>query len=286
MLHQALNRENDNILIEFDRIADLITELIDLCLGKNNASLDFDDKTLVKVKQEVNDYQIAFDLSLAKKIQDEIDEIMVRDEKPEISPDYIPPPLLIADEILNETTKRNEEFVKTSLAIRDEEIKAENEIADQKMKKLIKDIIDPTPGIFVNDNINFQDINVLKPNTTDNTYKLKPDVQKQLHETNDDQESFYNDDDLSSFVFAKDETDSSSTPVIKLDPPKPETNNQIDIVPSDEKIQVTKSLNNTDVEMTSKPTTSTYTKTTSAKNRPLKKVKDHPNNLKNKTLPI
>ena len=86
MLHQALNRENDNILIEFDRIADLITELIDLCLGKNNASLDFDNKTLVKVKQEVNDYQIAFDLSLAEKIQDEIDEIMVSDEKPEIPP--------------------------------------------------------------------------------------------------------------------------------------------------------------------------------------------------------
>ena len=272
MLHQALNRENDNILIEFDRIADLITELIDLCLGKNNASLDFDDKALVKVKQEVNDYQIALDLSLAKKIQDEINEIMVSDEKPEIPPDYIPPPLLIADEILNETTKRNEEFIKTSLAIRDEEIKAENEIADQKMKKLIKDIIDPTPGVFVNDIINFQDINVLKPNTTDNTYKLKPDVQKLLHETNDDQESFYNDDDLSSFVFAKDETDSSSTPVIKLEPPKPETNNQIDIKPSDDKIQVTKSLNNTDVKMTSKPTTGTYIKTTSAKNRQLKKL--------------
>ena len=176
------------------------------------------------------------------------------------------------------------------------------------MKKLIKDIIGPTPGLFVNDNINFQDINFIKPNTTDNTHKLKPDVKKQLNETvfktidpppilqsdppplyqnmDNDQENLYIDDDLSSFVFAKDETDSSSTPVIKLDPPKPETNNQIDIVPSDEKIQVTKSLNNTDVEMTSKPTTSTYTKTTSAKNRPLKKVKDHPNNLKNKTLPI
>ena len=76
------------------------------------------------------------------------------------------------------------------------------------MKKLIKDIIDPTPGVFVNDNINFQDINVLKPNTTDNTYKLKPDVKKQLHEMDDDQENFYIDDDLSSFVFAKDETDS------------------------------------------------------------------------------
>ena len=162
------------------------------------------------------------------------------------------------------------------------------------MKKLIKDIIGPTPGLFVNDNINFQDINVLKPNTTDNPHKLKSDVKKQLSETvfktidpqpilqpdppplcqnmDDDQENIYIDDDLSSFVFAKDETDSSSTPVIKLEPPKPETNNQIDIKPSDDKSQVTKSLNNTDVKMTSKPTTGTYIKTTSAKNRQLKKL--------------
>ena len=32
--HQALDKENYNILIEFDRTAHLITELIDLCLGK------------------------------------------------------------------------------------------------------------------------------------------------------------------------------------------------------------------------------------------------------------
>ena len=106
MSHQALNRENDNILIEFDRIADLITELIDLCLVENNACRDFNNKALEKVKQEVNGYQIAFDLSLAEKIQDEVDEIMVSDEKPEIPPDSIPPPLLTTDEILNETTKK------------------------------------------------------------------------------------------------------------------------------------------------------------------------------------
>ena len=79
-------------------------------------------------------------------------------------------------------------------------------------------------------------------------------------------------------MFAKDETDSSSTPIIKLEPPKPDTNNQIEIVSSDDEIQVTKFLNNTDVEMISKQTTGTYIKTTSVKNRRLKNVIDHPYN--------
>ena len=103
--HQALDKENYNILIEFDRTAHLITELIDLRLGKNHVSLDLNGKSLEKVKQEVNDYQIAFYLSLAQKIQEEVDEIMVNDEKTEIPPDYIPLPLLTTYEVLSETTK-------------------------------------------------------------------------------------------------------------------------------------------------------------------------------------
>ena len=102
----------------------------------------------------------------------------------------------------------------------------------------------------------------------------------------DDQENFYIDDDISSFMFAKDETESSSTPIIKLEPPKPDTNNEIKIVSSDDEIQVTKFLNNTDVEMISKPTTGTYIKTTSVKNRRLKNVIDHPYNRKQDVISL
>ena len=87
-------------------------------------------------------------------------------------------------------------------------------------------------------------------------------------------------------MFAKDETDSSSTPIIKLEPPKPDTNNQIEIVSSDDEIQVTKFLNNTDVEMISKPTTGTYIKTTSVKNRRRKNVIDHPYNRKQDVISL
>ena len=74
--------------------------------------------------------------------------------KPEIKPDFEPKPLLTTDQIFNETTKQNEEFIKTFLEIRDEEIEAENEIAHNKTKKIIKDIVNPAPGLLINNTFN------------------------------------------------------------------------------------------------------------------------------------
>ena len=75
-------------------------------------------------------------------------------KKTEIPPDCVPPPLATTDEIKEATTKTNEDFIKISLVVRDEEIEAENNIADQTTttttKKKLK-TVNPTPGIFVND---------------------------------------------------------------------------------------------------------------------------------------
>ena len=134
---------------------------------------------MLKVEQELNDYQFAFDISLAEKIQSEVDEIITSKKKLEIKPAFEPKPLSTTDQIFNETIKKNEEFIKTSLEIRDEEMKAENEIADEKAKKIIKDIVNPVPGLFINDTFNLQeDVSVNKPKNTDNTFRLKTQIQK------------------------------------------------------------------------------------------------------------
>ena len=175
--------------------------------------------------------------------------------------------------------KKNEEFIKRSLALRDEELKAENNIAQQKTKKIIKDIIDPAPGLLINDTFNQQkDTNIDTQKNTDNTYKLKPDVQKQLSDTilkifapppitqpippppyqNIDQEQLpptediFIDDELNSFVFADDEM--SDEPKISLKPE--ETGNyNVQILSSDEEVNISKSLKDTDIDFTSTPAT-------------------------------
>ena len=98
MSHQAINRENDEILFKFDKLSELKNELLDLCLDKSQALLDFSQNIIDRIDQEINNYQFAFDLSLAERIQNEVDKLVSSDEKtPEIKPDFVPPPLLTTD---------------------------------------------------------------------------------------------------------------------------------------------------------------------------------------------
>ena len=56
MSHQALNKDNNNIFIQFDRMAELIIELISLLLDRNNKSLNIANIISNDIKGEVNDY--------------------------------------------------------------------------------------------------------------------------------------------------------------------------------------------------------------------------------------
>ena len=47
-----------------------------------------------------------------------------------------------------------------------DELDAANESADQQKKKIIRDITDPTPGLFIDDKLNPNEQNL--QNTTDN----------------------------------------------------------------------------------------------------------------------
>ena len=51
----------------------------------------------------------------------------------------------------------------------------------KKIKKIIKDIIDTTPGLFIDDQLKPNEQNF--QNTTDNAFNLPPQVQQQLNET-------------------------------------------------------------------------------------------------------
>ena len=66
-------------------------------------------------------------------------------------PHYVAPPLLTEKEIDIEGKKSNKEFIKTSLLMSKAELDAANESADQKKQKIVKGIIDPTPGLIIDD---------------------------------------------------------------------------------------------------------------------------------------
>ena len=149
----------------------------------------------------------------------------------------------------------------------------------QQQKKKTKDIIDLAPGLLINDTFNQQkDTNIVIQKITDNTYKLKCDVQKQLNVTilknfappsitqpipsppyqniNQEQlpptEKIFIDNELNSSVFAYDEM--SDEPKISLKPEETENDNA-EFLFSNEEVNISKFLKDTDIDFTSTPPT-------------------------------
>ena len=181
MSHQALNKDNGYIFIQFDRTADLIIELIFLLLDRNTRSVNVTNVINHNIKNELNSYQFRFDVPTKTKIEHEMDDILQNKIKPPTPlPPYSPPKLLTANEINMERERINAEFLKTSLLLNKDQLGASNEAADQQNKKIIKDIIDRTPGFFIDDKLNIND-QIFK-NRTD-AFNFLPQVQQQLNDT-------------------------------------------------------------------------------------------------------
>ena len=182
MSHQALNEDNDLIFIQFDRTAALIIELIFMLLDRNTRSVNVTNVINDNIKNELNNYQFTFDVPTETKIQDETDDILQNKTKPPTPPPPCSPlQLLPTSEIKMERERINAEFLKTLLLLNKDQLDPSNKAADQKSKKIIKDIINPTPEPFIEDKLNAND--QMFKNTTDNIFNLPPQVQQQLNDT-------------------------------------------------------------------------------------------------------
>ena len=76
MSHQALNKENDNKFIQFDRTADLINKLIFVMLDTNNKILNIASVINDNINDEINDYRFTFNIPTEIEIQKGIEDIL------------------------------------------------------------------------------------------------------------------------------------------------------------------------------------------------------------------
>ena len=175
--------------------------------------------------------------------------------------------LLTTNEIKKERERVNVEFCKTSLLLKKDQLDTLNEAADKKnkKKKIIKDIIDPTPGLFIDHKLNAND-QIFK-NIIDNVFNLLPQVQQQrndtvfkqiktepifettpqentssiLEQTVSKTENFFLDDD------EFDEYKKSET--ISIKQRSTDDQNDFVITPDNEKAEISKSLLKTDIQI-------------------------------------
>ena len=138
-------------------------------------------------------------------------------------------------------------------------------MVDKENRSSVKRVLDPTPGLLVDDKIDFHDIN-FSPNTTNNTYKLPPKVLKHLDEMVIDtiepkiEQYLYTDNDLDSFMFVDGSENNGDSIVIDVKPKNEqikrevgsdddEKTKKIYISPPEDYIDIEKSLNATVIEI-------------------------------------
>ena len=202
----ALNRENGNIQPNFEKIADLVTSVISLLRQQNKKSIDINNINKAKVEGQISDnYKFTFDLELMEKIEQDMNEMIAKNEELEIPEDFVSPYPLTEEEIKEQVKQEGEDLLQMQLTINEDELSAADEVTDED-ENVIKSIVDPGPGLVVDDEIDFKDID-FPPETTDNTYKLTPKVQKHLDQMVLDsikpqkEEDIYIDNELDSYVF-------------------------------------------------------------------------------------
>ena len=76
MSHQALNKDNYNVFMQFDRTAEPINELIFMLLDRYNKSLDIANTISNNINHEINDYPFTIVVPTETEIQKDMEDIL------------------------------------------------------------------------------------------------------------------------------------------------------------------------------------------------------------------
>ena len=178
---QALSKETDDIYLNFNNVSELIIDILEGLAKKNNESIAV-AKNLGKNLQDELD-QTDFELEIPPELQTQNDlGKYAKQEKitPPPPPHFTSTPLKSKKEINKAYDDAKEEYLKTAITTNKTDLDAAVENADDKNKKIVRDIIDPAPGIFVDDKLNLENQFKYKSNDIDKNLNLSRDLQDRL----------------------------------------------------------------------------------------------------------
>ena len=167
---QALSKENDERTMKFNHLAEIVFYFLRAFLTLEN---EFDEHQ--KLKLELSN----------KTINTSSEAQVVQTSTPKRTPILTPPlPPSIFD-TSDSLTERDSAFLKTSLTMSKPNLDASIEAAEEENKKIIQDIVDPTPGFIVDDSFTDADLILIK-NENEAEFKLGNAAQKRLDTILDD----------------------------------------------------------------------------------------------------
>ena len=98
-----------------------------------------------------------------------------------LSPPLTSTPLLSEKQIKKIYDNAKEDYLKTTMTINKTDSDAAVENADEKNEKIISDATDPTPGLFVDDQLNLKDHFKYKSNVVERSFNITKQLPQRLY---------------------------------------------------------------------------------------------------------
>ena len=178
---QALSKETDDIYLNFNNVSELIIYILEGLAKKNNESIAVAKNLGKNLQDELDQTDFELEIPPELQIQDDLEKYAKQEKIPPPPPRRFTSTLLKSEKEINETyDDSKEEYLKTAITIHETDLDATTENADDKNKKIVSDIIDPTPGLFVDDKLNLENQFEYKSNDIDKNLNLSRDLQDRL----------------------------------------------------------------------------------------------------------
>ena len=139
---QALSQENDKVYMSFKGIGLLVNDLLECFDKKENEQIE---KSSVLSRQLRERLETDFKVELSPELKIQWGEL--------IEPVQSSTPLK-TEEIENIYNQEKEDLLKTAITINKTDLETSVENAENSNKAVINEIINPTPGLIVDDTVN------------------------------------------------------------------------------------------------------------------------------------
>ena len=149
LTYQALSDENDNIFLSFEESVNLAHSIVNAFADIKNREFEIASQISDKISDKL-DTQFEIDETPAMKIQLGEEESIVSEE-----PKPVEFSTALKIEEINEIYDREKtDYLKIAMKLNQTDLESVNEVADSENETLIQEIINPTPGLVVDDDIN------------------------------------------------------------------------------------------------------------------------------------
>ena len=180
---QALSKKADDIYLNFNNVSELIIDILEGLAKKNNESIAVAKNLGKNLQDELDQTDFELELPPELQIQDDLEKYAKQEKiPPPPPPRFTSTPLKSKKEINKTYDDSKEEYLKTAITINKTDLDAAIENTDDKNKKIVSDIIDPMPGLFVDDKLNLENQFEYKSN----------DIEKNLNSSNNLQDRLDN----------------------------------------------------------------------------------------------